>query len=206
MSVTPLLVLAGGFGTRLRTTVSDVPKPLAPVNCRPYLGYLVDSWQQQGMDSMIFLLHHQAEMIEDFLRSVWKTGAQNGCRWQTLVEPRPMGTGGAVAYAVRQLAIQGEFLVANADTWLGTGMGEVMRVESPALATVEVENTERYGKVLARGNKIEFFKEKQDRDPILDKLKESVTDQKVEVFSQGGDGVLCYQGWLCVPGVDDFRQ
>ena len=49
-------------------------------------------------------------------------------------------------------------------------------------------------------------KEKQDRDPSLVRLKKSVKDQKVEVFSQGGDGVLRLQGRLCVPNVDDLRQ
>ncbi|KAF3671894.1 hypothetical protein FXO37_07780 [Capsicum annuum] len=49
-------------------------------------------------------------------------------------------------------------------------------------------------------------KEKQDRDPSLVKIKESVQSHEVEVFSQGGDGVLRYQGSLCVPGVDDLRH
>ena len=49
-------------------------------------------------------------------------------------------------------------------------------------------------------------KKKQDRDPSLVRLKESVKDQKIEVFSQGGDGVLRLQGRLCVLNVDDLRQ
>jgi len=39
-----LLVLAGGFGKRLRSAVSDVPKPLAPVNGRPFLSYQIEDW------------------------------------------------------------------------------------------------------------------------------------------------------------------
>ena len=49
-------------------------------------------------------------------------------------------------------------------------------------------------------------KEKQYLDASLVRLKESVKDQKVEVFSQGGDGVLRLQGRLCDPNVDDLRQ
>ena len=49
-------------------------------------------------------------------------------------------------------------------------------------------------------------KEKQDRDPSLVKLKESIQNQKIKVFSQGGDGVLRCQGHLCVSGVDKLRQ
>ena len=49
-------------------------------------------------------------------------------------------------------------------------------------------------------------KEKQDMDHSLVRLKESVKDQKVEVFSQGGDGMLRYQNRLCVPCADNVRQ
>ena len=49
-------------------------------------------------------------------------------------------------------------------------------------------------------------KEKQDSDPVLLELKGAVHNQRVEVFSQGGGGVLHYQGRLCVPDVGDLRQ
>ena len=49
-------------------------------------------------------------------------------------------------------------------------------------------------------------KENKDSDPILDELKGAVHNQRVEVFSQWGDGVLRYQGRLCVPDVGELRQ
>ena len=49
-------------------------------------------------------------------------------------------------------------------------------------------------------------KEKKDNDPILLELKGAVHHQRVEVFSQGGDGVLRYQGGLCFPDVGELRQ
>ncbi|WMV45958.1 hypothetical protein MTR67_039343 [Solanum verrucosum] len=49
-------------------------------------------------------------------------------------------------------------------------------------------------------------KEKQDNDPILLELKGTVHNQRVEVFSQGVDGVLHYQGRLCVSNVGELRQ
>ena len=48
-------------------------------------------------------------------------------------------------------------------------------------------------------------KEKQEIDPILLQLKGGVNNQRVEVLSQGGDGVLRYQGRLCVPDVEELR-
>ena len=162
MTTPPLLVLAGGFGTRLRSAVADVPKPLAPVAGRPYLYYLLESWVGQGVREFIFLLHHQARLIEDFLKSEATSGLLQGCKVQILTETQPMGTGGAVARAVRQLQLKASFLVANADTWLGSGMVAVANTPAPALAMVWVENTERYGRVETAASKIMVFTEKQN--------------------------------------------
>ena len=49
-----LFVLAGGFGTRLRPVISNVPKPLAPVGGEPFLFHLVRHWVSQGVDDFIF--------------------------------------------------------------------------------------------------------------------------------------------------------
>ena len=42
------IILAGGFGTRLKSMVSAVPKPMAPVNGRPFLSYLLDNLNNYG--------------------------------------------------------------------------------------------------------------------------------------------------------------
>ena len=49
-------------------------------------------------------------------------------------------------------------------------------------------------------------KKKQESDPILLELKSAVNNQRVDIFSQGGDGVLRYKGRLCVPNVGELRQ
>lgn len=156
-----MLVLAGGFGTRLRSVVSEVPKPLAPVIDRPYLHYLIENWVEQGVTSLTFLLHHQADLIEVFLESQKSKGWLRGCELHTLIEPQPLGTGGAVAYAVQQLRLAGTFLVANADTWLGSGVKQILETETPAMALVRVNNSERYGSVRFQLNRVSAFEEKQ---------------------------------------------
>lgn len=160
--MTHLVVLAGGFGTRLRSAVADVPKPLAPVGGRPFLHFLIDNWLQQGVTRMTYLLHHQAALVQNFLQLEDGAGRLGQCRVESLAENRPMGTGGAIAYAVRQLGIDGSFLVANADTWLGTGIAQVASVAAPAIGTVQVPDTARYGKVEVAQDKAVAFTEKQD--------------------------------------------
>lgn len=159
---TELLVLAGGFGTRLRSAVSEVPKPLAPVAGRPYLHYLIESWVKQGVTRLIFLLHYQADLVGSFLEEVKIEGRLGGCEIHALTEPCPLGTGGAVAFAVQHFQLKNSFLVTNADTWLGLGVEEVARADMPAMAVVQVDNSERYGSVSIELNKVSAFKEKQN--------------------------------------------
>ena len=142
-----LLVLAGGFGTRLQSVVSEVPKALAPVGSVPFLHLQIEHWKNQGIDSFAFLLHHQADLIIGFLQEEQEAGVLKDCEVQCLVEPRPMDTGGAVAYAVEQLGLTGNFLVTNADTWLGAGIVNVMQEKAPAMAVVELSDAVRYGRV-----------------------------------------------------------
>lgn len=139
-----LLVLAGGFGTRLQSVVSDVPKALAPVGNVPFLYLQIEHWIAQGVRSFVFLLHHRADLIIGFLKSE-QSSLLKGCEVQWLTESSPMGTGGALAYAIDHLNISGGFLATNADTWIGTGINEVWRADSPALVVVKVEDAGRYG-------------------------------------------------------------
>ena len=141
-----LLVLAGGFGTRLETVVSDVPKALAPVGDIPFLEFQLENWLNQGLREFTFLLHHQADQIVNFLQSQLK-GKLKGCQIDWLIEATPLDTGGSIANAVKQLNLKGNFLTANADTWLGGGIQELMQSVSPAIAIVNLADVSRYGQV-----------------------------------------------------------
>ena len=141
-----MLVLAGGFGARLREVVSDVPKPLAPINGVPFLHYQIEHWVAQGVRSFIFLLHHQAEHVRQFLEKN-RQELFHGCLVRSIVEPQPLDTGGAVAYAVQCLGLKGEFLVANADTWLGSGVRELIVAGADGMAVARQADVSRYGQV-----------------------------------------------------------
>ena len=142
-----LLVLAGGFGTRLQAVLPARPKALAPVVGVPFLKLQIEHWKAQGIHSFAFLLHHQADLIISFLQRERQSGALKGCEVRWLVEPQPMDTGGAVAYAVEQIGLKGSFLVTNADSWLGTGIADVIKAKSPAMAVIRLQDASRYGRV-----------------------------------------------------------
>jgi D-glycero-alpha-D-manno-heptose 1-phosphate guanylyltransferase len=142
-----LLVLAGGFGTRLQSVVTAVPKALAPVGNVPFLHLQIANWKSQGVNSFTFLLHHQSDLIINFLQEEQEIGVLKDCEVQCLAEPTPMDTGGAVAYAVDQLGLTDNFLVTNADTWLGSGIANVAQAKAPAMAVVKLSDSARYGRV-----------------------------------------------------------
>ena len=155
-----LLVLAGGFGTRLKTVVADVPKALAPVGGVPFLQLQLAYWLAQGLREFTFLLHHQADQIIDFLQDQMD-GQLKGCQVDWLVEPTPMDTGGAIAHAVKELGLNDDFLMTNADTWLGGGIRELMQSAAPAMAVVNLPDVSRYGQVhFDQSNHVTAFVEK----------------------------------------------
>ncbi len=110
---------------------------------------------------MVFLLHYKAELIETFLNSLESDQQLRNCQIRTITEPKPLGTGGAVAHAVQAHGIDGSFLVANADAWLGAGIQEVSRAANPAMAVIHVQDSGRYGIVQIQNHHVVSFQEKQ---------------------------------------------
>jgi len=158
-----LLVLAGGFGTRLKKVITDVPKALAPVGDIPFLHLQLEHWLAQGLREFTFLLHHQADLIITFLQ-VHQFGLLKDCQVDWLIEPMPLDTGGAIAHAVKTLDLKEEFLITNADTWLGGGFSELMQSDTPSMAVVNLADVSRYGQVhFDHALHISAFLEKNDQ-------------------------------------------
>jgi len=155
-----MMLLAGGFGTRLAQVVADVPKPLAPVNGTPFLYYVLESFVQQGVNDYIFLLHHMAEKMVDFVVKEHESGILENCTVRFVREETPLGTGGSVANAVGELKLDSGFFVSNADTWLNAGIEELYNASETSIGVVKVKDVSRYGKVNLNGNSIQSFEEK----------------------------------------------
>jgi D-glycero-alpha-D-manno-heptose 1-phosphate guanylyltransferase len=143
----PLVILAGGFGTRLQSILKGNPKPLADINGTPFLQLLFNNWVDQGFSKFILSLHFESEKIIRLVEEL-KNTILASCEVIYVVEEKPLGTGGAISYVVEVLNLEGEFFVVNADTWIKSGYYEMNEVEGDLIGLVYVENTERYGKVL----------------------------------------------------------
>ena len=157
----PLLILAGGFGTRLKEVVSEVPKPLAPVCGQPFLRYVINNCISQGIKDIVLLLHYEATKIHSVLDDMSNNGFFHDVKVRTLIEENPLGTGGAILNAVETFNFDGSFMVMNADTWLGTGIKSISNMRSPTLAIVKVDDCGRYGSVEVKSGLVKEFSEKK---------------------------------------------
>lgn len=136
LAATPVVILAGGRGTRLSAVVADRPKVLAPVAGKPFLHWLLRDLERQGARRIVLSLGYLADQVEAFLRD-FPPGALTVA---TAAEPEPLGTGGGLKLAARQLALKGPLCVLNGDTWIEEGLAEFARqaTDRPTLGLVAV--------------------------------------------------------------------
>jgi mannose-1-phosphate guanylyltransferase len=161
------ILLAGGKGTRLRPLTVHTPKPIVPIFNRPFLYYQIDLLRQvPEIDEAILSLNYQPRRIEE----IFGEGEGLGLRLRYVVEPMPLGTGGAIRYAGDQLTES--VVVFNGDVLTQVDLGAVLRLhrERRAKATIvltPVENPRAYGLVEtdAEGN-VRRFLEKPGEDEI----------------------------------------
>ena len=161
------ILLAGGKGTRLRPLTVHTPKPIVPILNRPFLYYQIDLLRQiPEIDEVILSLNYQPRRIEE----IFGEGEGLGIRVRYVVEPMPLGTGGAVRYAGDSLTES--VVVFNGDVLTQIDLAAVLRLhrERKAKATIvltPVDNPRAYGLVETDpdGN-IRRFLEKPGEDEI----------------------------------------
>ena len=153
------VILAGGFGTRLRGVLGDIPKPLAQVNGRPFLAWVLDALHRQGLRRVILATGFKGAEVRAALGDRWL-----GMALVYSQEQQPLGTGGAIAHAVREL--HGDaFFVLNGDTWLALDYSAFdQRVRAAGarfgMALAEVPDVSRYGAVCVEHGRVARFIEK----------------------------------------------
>lgn len=140
------IILAGGMGTRLQSVVSDVPKCMAPVAGKPFLYYLLATLERTGFEHIILSLGYKHEVIEDWLDTL-----SFSMRISFVIEKEPLGTGGAVRYALPQ-AEEADVFILNGDTFLGVNYEDMLNLhrQTNAIATLalkQMEKFDRYGVV-----------------------------------------------------------
>lgn len=118
---TDVVILCGGKGTRLKSLTAVTPKPLLRVGNEPFLLRLIGRLQQEGFRRFILAAHYLPEQFELFMEEhrVRLKGVQ------LVLEPEPLGTGGALRHAAGHVA-SSHFIALNGDTWIQQPMAPVL--------------------------------------------------------------------------------
>lgn len=157
------LVLAGGFGTRLRPLSCTRPKMLFPVANQPLLDWTLSNLSQGGVDTVILAVNYMAEAL---VRYFGPTKFDMGIIYSR--EERPLGTGGPIRRAADLLQDSDPFLVLNGDVISDINYRRLVEFhhQKGGLATIalfQVPDPSRYGAVEIDGEgRIQRFVEKPE--------------------------------------------
>jgi D-glycero-alpha-D-manno-heptose 1-phosphate guanylyltransferase len=156
------VILAGGFGTRLSSVISDMPKVMAPVNGRPFLDYQLAYLAFSGIKRVIMAVGYKHEMIMQHYGDRF-----GNIRIEYSIEQEPLGTGGAVKQAFKKVR-NSPVLVLNGDTFFEIDLSKFhdfyrRRDAKIIMAIREVDDVGRFGAVEVEWDgQITRFHEKSD--------------------------------------------
>lgn len=162
------IILAGGLGTRLRARVNDRPKALADVLGIPFLEYQLN-WIKKSkiITRVIIAACYQADQISEYL----KESARGGMQVEILIEPRALGTGGAIKNVIQQQSLSENILIMNGDTYYDFELDKIlltinMRKKLAMLICCKMDNQKRYGNLQIENKKVIQFIEKSTTETI----------------------------------------
>src|SRR5205085_2099189 len=128
------MILAAGFGTRLRPITYTIPKLLFPVRNKPLIAYAVESYLRAGVDDIIVNLHHLPDLLERYLTSNFD------CTFHFSREEKILGSGGALRRVRHLLEHQEQFFLVNADTIQSPPFAALARARGDALAALTLRH------------------------------------------------------------------
>jgi D-glycero-alpha-D-manno-heptose 1-phosphate guanylyltransferase len=196
------IVLAGGLGTRLRSVVPDLPKPMAPVAGRPFLAWVLDALADAGFARAVLAVGYRHEAIRDHFGA-----CHRGLRLVYSVEHCPLGTGGAIRLAA-DAAGEWPVFVLNGDTWLDLDYGALWCAhesggERLTVAACRVDDTSRYGALEVHDGHLRGLVEKGRSGPgLINAGTYLVSRDVVERIPR--ERVHSFEQQLLVPGVRDL--
>ena len=154
------ILLAGGLGTRLQSVVNDRPKPMALIQEKPFMEYVIHELGKHGITDIIFAVGYKGSMVEEY----FKDGAGYGINVSYAYEEELLGTAGAIKNAGKFVS-EDRFFVLNADTFYQIDYSRIIKLQQEekldmALVLRKVPDVSRYGEALLKDGMLTAFNEK----------------------------------------------
>ena len=151
------IILCGGLGTRLRSVISDVPKPMAPIKNKPFLAFVLEYLKKQNISRVVLAVSYKYEIIQEYFGNSYL-----GIQILYSIEKEPLGTGGAILEALN-LINSDSCYVLNGDTFFDVNLDRLKLDNSDiCVALKPMKNFDRYGSVDIDNNSyISAFNEKK---------------------------------------------
>ncbi|EKO8559290.1 D-glycero-D-manno-heptose 1-phosphate guanosyltransferase [Campylobacter jejuni] len=135
------IILCGGLGTRLKSVIKDIPKPMAPINDKPFLEFIFEHLKKQGIKEVILAVSYKYEVIQEYFKDEFLS-----IKIKYSIEKEPLGTGGAIKEALK--FIKNEAYVLNGDTFFGIDLSKLkLNGSKICLALKQMNDFDRYGTV-----------------------------------------------------------
>ena len=135
------IILCGGLGTRLKSVIKDIPKPMAPINDKPFLEFIFEYLKKQGIKEVILAVSYKYEVIQEYFKDEFLS-----IKIKYSIEKEPLGTGGAIKEALK--FIKNEAYVLNGDTVFDIDLTKLkLNGNRICLALKQMNDFDRYGTV-----------------------------------------------------------
>lgn len=157
------IILSGGLGTRLKSISKNKPKALVEINGTPFLKILLKNLVKNGYRKFIFSLFYEYQQIIDFIQNL-DVDFKQKIDYKFNIEPKALGTGGAIKHCIDSFNLNGFINVVNSDTWIEKGLAELKNKNINLISVIKLENNTRYGQVIFDENKlVKSFEEKNEK-------------------------------------------
>lgn len=220
-----VMIMAGGFGTRLKELTKDTPKPMLKIDGKPMLEVLIDRLVDQGFYRFCISTHFMSEKIMDYFGS----GSSKNILIDYVHENEPLGTAGALGLLKRNLTRDLPFFVTNGDVLTSLNYSRLLEFHSTeqAAATMCIKSFEYqipYGVVEFAGNQFSGIVEKPTatysvnagiymlNPEVIDMIPGNTNITMPEIFEQLLDQgkptsvFPIHEYWLDIGRPEEFRK
>lgn len=141
----PIIINAGGIGSRLHPYTHILPKPLIPINDKPVIDYIINSFVKYGIDSFGFILNYKRQLIKSYLEDTWIN-----INFDYIDEEKALGTLGGLSLINKSKLKHPFFILSNCDVLIDHDLEKIVSFHEKngydmTIVSVIMENRIPYG-------------------------------------------------------------